>query len=208
MKITLVRHSEVIKEYQGKYNGHIDISLSLKGVNDAKALATTLKHINFDKVYCSDLVRAKETFNELNIQLEPIYTSRLREKSWGRHEGKSFEEIQAQGIEYKNFQQWISALDGENMQEYIQRVREYFYDTVFKEDAQNILIVTHAGLIKTLLSLTKNISLEEAFAINLPYSSYITLDMSVLNTADSSSVVGSFILSLRDCIVSIINVLC
>jgi len=36
VKITLVRHSEVIKEYQGKYNGHIDISLSEKGKRDAK----------------------------------------------------------------------------------------------------------------------------------------------------------------------------
>ena len=176
MKITLVRHSEVIKAYQGKYNGHIDIPLSLKGKNDAKELAKKLKDIEFDRVYCSDLLRAKETLDELGLDLEPIYTDRLREKSWGEHEGKSFEEIEIDGIKYKNFEQWISALDGENMQEYIDRVREYFYETIFKQDAQNILIITHSGLIKTLLSITKNISLEEAFAINLPYSSFITLD--------------------------------
>ena len=176
MKITLVRHSEVIKEYQGKYNGHIDIALSLKGKKDAKELAQKLQDIEFDRVYCSDLLRARETLDELDIDLEPIYTDRLREKSWGKHEGKSFEEIELDGIKYENFEQWISALDGENMQEYIQRVREYFYKTVFKQDTKNILIVTHSGLIKTLLSITKNISLEEAFAINLPYSSYITLD--------------------------------
>ena len=176
MKITLVRHSEVIKAYQCKYNGHIDIPLSLKGKNDAKELAKKLKDIEFDRVYCSDLLRAKETLDELGLDLEPIYTDRLREKSWGEHEGKSFEEIEIDGIKYKNFEQWISALDGENMQEYIDRVREYFYETIFKQDAQNILIITHSGLIKTLLSITKNISLEEAFAINLPYSSFITLD--------------------------------
>jgi len=176
VKITLVRHSEVIKEYQGKYNGHIDIALSLKGKKDAKELAQKLQDIEFDRVYCSDLLRARETLDELDIDLEPIYTDRLREKSWGKHEGKSFEEIELDGIKYENFEQWISALDGENMQEYIQRVREYFYETVFKQDTKNILIVTHSGLIKTLLSITKNISLEEAFAINLPYSSYITLD--------------------------------
>ena len=176
MKITLVRHSEVIKEYQGKYNGHIDISLSQKGKEDAKELAKKLQNIKFDKIYCSDLLRARETLEAFDYTLTPIYTKELREKSWGRDEGKSFEEIQAEGIEYENFEQWISALDGEDFSTYKQRIQEYFYETIFKEDAQNILVVTHSGVIKTLLSITKNISLEEAFATNLPYSSYITLD--------------------------------
>ena len=176
MKITLVRHSEVIAEYQGKYNGHIDIALSLKGKKEAQELAQKLQDMNFDRVYCSDLRRARETLHELGVDGEPIYTHRLREKSWGVHEGKSFQEIQSEGIEYKDFEQWISALDGEDIELYRRRVKEYFYETIFKQNAQHVLIVTHAGLIKTLLSITKNISLEEAFAINLPYSSYITLD--------------------------------
>ena len=176
MKITLVRHSEVIKEYQGKYNGHIDISLSLKGINDAKELAKKLQNIEFDKIYCSDLVRARETLAAFDYSLTPTYTKELREKSWGKHEGKSFKEIQAEGIEYINFEQWISALDGEDFSLYKQRVQKYFYETIFKEDAKNILIVTHSGVIKTLLSIAKYISLEEAFSTNLPYSSFITLD--------------------------------
>ena len=176
MKITLVRHSEVIKEYQGKYNGHIDISLSQKGKEDAKELAKKLQNIEFDKIYCSDLVRARETLAAFNYVCEPIYTKELREKSWGKHEGKSFEEIQAEGIEYINFEQWISALDGEDFSIYKQKIQKYFYETVFKEDVQNILVVTHSGVIKTLLSLVNNISIEEAFATPLPYSSFITLD--------------------------------
>ncbi|MEN8302955.1 MAG: histidine phosphatase family protein [Campylobacterota bacterium] len=176
MKITLVRHSEVIKKYQGKYNGHIDIALSSKGKNDAKELAKKLQNIEFDKIYCSDLLRAKQTLAAFKLSQEPIYTNRLREKSWGRHEGKSFNEIQSEGLEYKNFEQWISALDGEDIQKYTQRIQNYFYETLLKQQAKNILVVTHSGVIKTLLGITKNISLEEAFTINLPYSSYITLD--------------------------------
>ena len=176
MKIILVRHSEVIKEYQGKYNGHIDISLSQKGKEDAKELAKKLQNIMFDKIYCSDLLRAKETLEAFECTITPTYTKELREKSWGRHEGKSFQEIQAEGIEYENFEQWISSLDGESFSSYKQKIQEYFYETIFKEDMQNILVVTHSGVIKTLLSITKNIPLEEAFATKLPYSSYITLD--------------------------------
>lgn len=176
MKITLVRHAEVIKEYQGKYNGHIDIALSPKGRDDAKKLAEKLHNIKFDKIYCSDLLRAKETLEAFSYEVEPVYTKELREKSWGKHEGKSFEEIQAEGIKYIDFEQWISSLDGEDIFTYKQRVKDYFYETIFKQEAQNILVVTHSGVIKTILSLIKNISLEEAFSINVPYSSFITLD--------------------------------
>jgi len=176
MILTLVRHGEVLKEYQGKYNGHIDIALSEEGKRQAQELAGRLRHLNFDKIYCSDLLRTKETLMAFDTNTEVCFTKHLREKSWGRHEGKSFEEITAEGIQYDNFEQWIHALDGENIEDFVANVKEFFYQTVFKEDAHNVLVVTHAGVIKTLLSLTQDISLEEAFSSSLPYGSFITLD--------------------------------
>ena len=176
MRITLLRHAEVIEEYQGKYNGHIDIPLSKKGIKQAQELAIELKSKNFDKVYCSDLIRARQTLTELNLEIEPIYSSKLREKSWGRHEGKSFSEIQDEGIEYKNFEQWLSSLDGEDIESYTNKIKEYFFETVFKQSSQNILVLTHSGAIKTLIKIIKNISIDEAFSIELPYASYIVLN--------------------------------
>ena len=176
MKITLVRHAEVIKEYQGRYNGHIDIGLSQHGETQAKELAKQLENIHFDAIYCSDLRRAIETLSAFTLRTKPIYTALLREKSWGRHEGKSFAEIEEEGIRYENFTQFINALDGEDVEVYIQRIKEFFYETLFTLEADNVLVLTHSGVIKTLLHLTKEISLEEAFCTSLPYSSFITLD--------------------------------
>lgn len=176
MKITLVRHAQVIEEFQGKYNGHIDIPLSLDGKKDVKKLAKKLKAEKFDKIYCSDLLRARETLDAFEYKIKPIYTKELREKSWGRHEGKSFQEIQSEGIEYKNFKQWIDALDGEDILSYQRKIKNYFYKTIFRQKQQNILVITHAGVIRTILSIVKNCSLEETFMFKLPYSSYITLN--------------------------------
>lgn len=176
MKITLVRHSEVIKEYQGRYNGHIDIPLSKKGKKDAHLLAKQLQSIPFDIVYCSDLSRAKETLEIISPRAEVIFTPQLREKSWGKHEGMSFEEIENSGIKYENFTQWIDALDGEGTKEFVQRVKSYFYDVILSGDTQNVLVVTHSGVIKTVLSFTKKISLERAFTTELPYSSVVQID--------------------------------
>jgi alpha-ribazole phosphatase/probable phosphoglycerate mutase len=178
MKITLVRHAEVIEEYQGKYNGHIDIPLSDKGKKQAIELAIKLKEENFDKIYCSDLLRARETLEAFSYKTEPIFTEFLREKSWGKHEGKSFEEIQTEGIEYKNFEQWITSLDGENINNYQDKIQKYFYETIFEQNSENILIVTHSGVIKTLIRIIKNISLEKAFNINISYASCILFDTS------------------------------
>jgi broad specificity phosphatase PhoE len=176
MILTLVRHGEVLKEYQGRYNGHIDITLSDNGKLQAKELAKKLSHIKFDKIYSSDLLRAKETLMAFEPKVAICFTERLREKSWGRHEGKSFEEITARGIKYENFVQWINALDGEDIEGFVANVKDFFEQTIFKQNAKHILIITHAGVIKTLLCLTKNISLEEAFSTPLPYGHFITLD--------------------------------
>ena len=176
MKITLVRHAQVQEFYIGKYNGHIDIGLSEHGKLQAQELAEKLQDEEFDKIYCSDLIRARETLKAFKLSGEVIFSDRLREKSWGVHEGKSFDEIVDEGIEYKNFGQWISALDGEEIASYTRSLTEYFYNIILKDKSKNILIVTHSGTIKTLISLIDNISLEQAFSRELPYSSFITLN--------------------------------
>ena len=181
LNIILLRHSQVIEKYQGKYNGHIDIALSLTGKKEAKSRALELKHITFDKVYCSDLKRARETLDAFDLAVKPIFTNQLREKSWGIDEGKSFQEIESRGIKYQNFEQWLSELDGEDITLYQERIKKYFYEIIFKQNVENILVVTHSGVIKTILGILKNISLEEAFSISLSYSQYISINSKEYN---------------------------
>ena len=176
MIVTLIRHAEVLEEYKGRYNGHLDVELSENGKLQAKAMGKRLANVDFDAIYCSDLLRARQTLAEFKREIKPIFTKRLREKSWGRHEGKSFAEIEAQGLKYENFEQWLAQLDGEDVQSYVDSIREYFYETIFKQEARNVLVVTHSGVIKSLLSVTNDVSLQEAFSMSLPYSSVLTLD--------------------------------
>ncbi len=171
MKLVLIRHSEVIEKYQGKYNGHIDIPLSQQGLEDAKALGKTLDAYNFDAIYCSDLLRCRQTLEQLNLSSQTTFTEQLREKSWGKHEGKSFEELEANGLQYTTFSEWIDQLDGESIEQFTKRIQTFFFENLQKKPFDTVLIVTHSGVIKTLLGLTKNLDLEESFSILLPYSS-------------------------------------
>jgi len=177
MKITLVRHAEVEDAYRNCYNGHNDVGLSFKGEAQAKLLAEEFKDKNFDRIYCSDLKRAKETLRPFRQAKDALYTKDLREKSWGKYEGLSFEEIIAKGeIVYENFEQWIEALGGEDYREYSDRVEHFFFSFLPEDRVENLLIVTHAGVIRTLISIVKQIPLEEAFCVELSYGSYLIFD--------------------------------
>ncbi|MFT7861068.1 MAG: histidine phosphatase family protein [Sulfurimonas sp.] len=175
MTLVLVRHSEVIEQYRGRYNGHIDIPLSQKGLQDAQSLGKQLQPYNFDALYCSDLRRAKETLAQFQLPNKPIYTKQLREKSWGKHEGMSFEEIEATGLRYTTFNEWINLLGGESLKGFTTRIENFFFKELQQQDLDTVLIVTHSGVIKTLLGIKANLGLEESFAQTLKYSSVTKL---------------------------------
>lgn len=178
MRVTFVRHTEVEEKYQNCYNGHIDISLSKKGLIDAKVLGKELADKRFDLIYCSDLKRAKETLHALSRKEPVIYSANLREKSWGRHEGMSFEQIvEKEHIEYENFLQWVDALDGDSYETFIARVKEFFFKVLLLSKAKDILVVTHAGVIRAFISIIENKTLEEAFTTELPYGSSISFNL-------------------------------
>jgi len=177
MKITLLRHAEVDENFIGCYNGHNSIGLSKKGHKQAETLAKNFYLPNFDAVFCSDLFRAKETLKYFGHTEKTIYTDRLREKSWGKHEGLSFDEIIAQDeIEYIDFLQWIETLDGEPYEDYIKRVEDFFMHFLPSLEKEQILVVTHAGVIRVLISIVKNITLEEAFSVKIEHASPIIFD--------------------------------
>lgn len=178
MRVTLVRHGEVDEKFKNCYNGHNNIGLSKNGELQAKELCKKLDMLSFDTVFCSDLKRAKETIKHSVQMNKTTYTKKLREKSWGKHEGLSFDEIIAQNeIEYIDFLQWIETLDGEPYKEFIKRVKEFFLTFLPSLKKENILVVTHAGVIHALLSIVHNITLQEAFSIKIEYGSLTLLQI-------------------------------
>ncbi len=180
MNITLVRHGEVDNRYLGAYNGHNNIALSAKGHQQARELTEKFANENFDAYICSDLLRAKQSIRPLlkSKKAKAIYTKKLREKSWGRHEGLRYEQIVAlEGCEYEDFNQWLALLDGEDYFVFIERVERYFLKELALCDYENVFIMTHSGVIKTMIHLIDEIPLQEAFSLNIPYMSFKKLSI-------------------------------
>jgi broad specificity phosphatase PhoE len=110
------------------------------------------------------------------LDITPQYTKALREKSWGEHEGMSFDEICKTGLKYESFEQWIEDLRGESIAEFKKRVFDFF-DYIYTLEYKHILIVTHSGVIKTFISNIENISLKKAFSTQVPYGFAKTYDI-------------------------------
>jgi len=180
LRVTLVRHGEVAPRHRGRYNGHVDIPLGDAGKRQARTVARCLAHEPFDAVYCSDLSRCRETLEPLlpSLPVKPVYTALLREKSWGRHEGMNYDEIVTRdGLVYRSFSQWVDALDGERIKAFRRRVDLFFHAYLPQTGCSNVLIVTHAGVIRILQHLSLGIDLETAFTQPIPCGGVIEYDM-------------------------------
>ena len=177
MIITLVRHGEIDNNYLGCYNGHIDIALSERGQKEASSVAKQFEHSTFNAVFCSDLIRTRETLHPFSLNVEPTFTNQLREKSWGSHEGMTFDAIvKRDSLTYDHFEQWINALDGEPYTAYVERIHQFFLEFLPSQPYDSVLVMTHAGVIRVLYAIILKLNLEEAFSIPFPYAAHTTLD--------------------------------
>ena len=92
MELHLVRHGETeanrLQLMQGISDDKEFCSLNQAGKFQVLKLAQRLKNINYKKVFCSDLERAKETAAAIvgENQAEVIHTPLLREFSFGKYE--------------------------------------------------------------------------------------------------------------------------
>ncbi len=151
--IYLVRHAVTDYNLENRFQGQLDIPLSQQGKEQAERLKRYFKGKQIDIIYTSDLKRARETAeylsNEVNRSLK-ILTG-LREVDVGQLEGLKWEEVK------KTFPDWVSQghndgyPGGESRADIEKRVL-YIWDYVNKSHRNdNIILVSHGGIIKTLI---------------------------------------------------------
>lgn len=169
----LLRHFEVEERYQNTYIGWTDAELSSKGFQAAKERKSELQDLleRCEYFFASDLTRCKQSLLHLGIQKsKTIYLEGLREKSFGRSEGMDFETIQkTYDVKYKDFLQWIEAIGGESIEDFLKRIKDTFFKEIFPHAGKENIIMTHAGSIHAVESIVKGVGLEEVFSDKLQY---------------------------------------
>ena len=156
MRVYVIRHGESETNKAKKWTGWLDVHLTDKGKDDAKKAGAFLKRISFDKIYSSDLVRARETA-EIAISGCRYETSELlREINVGSLAGNPLS-ILTEKQRLDIVKNGYVAFDGETKKDFYDRVAG-FMKTVEGLSCENVAIFSHAGWLREMLDIVLEIN--------------------------------------------------
>lgn len=172
-ELIAVRHGETVWNAENRMQGHADISLSNRGLRQAHALATALACERLHAVYSSDLQRAYRTAQVINEHhRHPINAdARLREIHLGTFEGLTRDEAMTRyGDDYEKFffsDGTFAMPTGETRRQLQQRVDDFLGEMVRRHPGERILVVTHGGVLISVLRHALAIPAEVSFRAKL-----------------------------------------
>ena len=167
MRIYITRHGETQWNKKGLMQGWKNSDLTEKGIENAQRLGESLKDINFDVIYTSPLGRANETAKCINGNKDTkiVLVESLKEMGFGIWEGMENSKLkELYSEQYNNFWErphlYKPHENGESFEELLLRVKTA-WNEILKAGGNNILIVTHAVVLKTLYMILKNLDLKD-----------------------------------------------
>lgn len=174
--ILLIRHAET--DFAGTFCGHSDPPINQRGRLQIEQLLIGLEAHKLDAVYSSDLQRALITAEFIAKSFAaPLHVSpNLREIGFGDWENLTWEQNQRRDPVFA--QRWIdefpklSAPNGEEFDSFEKRVLNEF-DGIAASN-QNITVVTHAGVLRVILTRRCGLSSEQAWLRTKAYCGVFT----------------------------------
>ena len=146
MSLYLVRHGQTQWNKEHRWLGKTDIGLNELGLKQAKEMGEKLKDEKFDAVFCSSLLRAKQTTAEIcryHAEIPVYYTDDLTERNLGSlesivHYGR-VEEIYDKNLE--------EVPDGvETLDDFSERVFKRLDYIKKNHKTDSVLVVAHGGV--------------------------------------------------------------
>ncbi len=155
MKLYMIRHGQSTANAARLHAGWAQVPLTDQGFADAHRAGKLLKDIQFDKVYVSDLLRAKQTMETAMPGVEGIVTPLLREISVGDLAGKNASEcLEIYGESYltNKAAHDFTPYNGENNTMHLDRIREFAMQAEI-DHVPCIAAFCHEGSIRCMLDL-------------------------------------------------------
>ena len=178
MRLILLRHGRT--GLPGRYVGSSDVPLSEEGRNQIIDLRPGLGAMQIDGLLASPMLRCTETASLLRLGLPVQLDPDLREIDFGRWEGKTFAEIEAQDPEL--VRHWAAGVDdfrfpeGETTAGFAGRV-EAVKNRLLAADAQTLLLVSHGGVIRALICALLGLSQDKYLLFQVAKGHYSTMEL-------------------------------
>jgi 2,3-bisphosphoglycerate-dependent phosphoglycerate mutase len=160
--LVIFRHGQSTWNLENKFTGWVDVDLTPKGIEEAKAAGEKLKGYHFDYAYASDLKRAQNT---LKISLEaaghkpltPIHNKALNERMYGDLQGLNKADTAAKygddQVKIWRRSYDIAPPNGESLKDTAARVIPYFESEIVPKlrAGKNIVIAAHGNSLRALI---------------------------------------------------------
>ncbi|MEW5974416.1 MAG: histidine phosphatase family protein [Acidobacteriota bacterium] len=152
-ELYLVRHGQSWHNRNDIIAGQLDSALTEQGFKDARSVASLLDSQSFDRIYCSDLLRARQTAETiaeaLNLKGPFVFSRLLRELDYGDFTNRPVKEA-FQFLNYKVVQDQRYP-GGESFQDLEARLTRFVAQLRQESLGQRLLVTAHAGSIRMLL---------------------------------------------------------
>jgi alpha-ribazole phosphatase len=181
-RILLVRHGETEANSSERYWGKTDVALGPVGIRQAEQVRDRLAMEKIDHAYSSELKRAMTTaYTIASIHNLPVTACpEIREVDFGKMEGLKFAEINKQYPEVAR--KWIERSPdlqypgGESLAQLEDRVGQFKARLVRHTGSETVLVVAHAGVLRTLICQLLEMDYRHRWNIRLSLASLSIID--------------------------------
>ncbi|MBQ9098521.1 MAG: histidine phosphatase family protein [Clostridia bacterium] len=150
--VYFLRHGQAESNARHFFAGHSDVPLTELGIQQAKDTAPILAHIVFDKVYCSDLQRARNTAALALPHYTCEYTKEIREVDVGALAyqptadcEKKYGDLYWQCRKKRDY----SPFGGESREQFNGRVHGFLNRLAQNDQGPTVAVVCHGGAIQS-----------------------------------------------------------
>lgn len=166
-QLHIIRHGLTAGNLDGLYIGHTDVPLCEDGIAQIEEMKRDMIYPQSQFVFSSPLKRCTQTSQLIYPEVKPIIIKELTEYDFGEFDGKSAAELHEK---QPLFDRWLAGEPGikppfgESNIEFTERICACFVkivDGILKTGTDNAVVITHGGVIMTLLA---NFALPEAEA--------------------------------------------
>ncbi len=181
MKLIVVRHGETEENAKRMLMGHMHGTLSGKGRLQAKKIALRLRNTKIDRVFSSDLMRARRTTEEIvryhNVPL--VYTKELREQNYGVLQGRHLDYLLAAMKRTRKSRLRYRPKRGESIMDMKIRVGKFVRSLNKKKEYKNetLLISAHAGIAWVIFSMYGHVPLAKAMKMHPKNTGLFTVEI-------------------------------
>ena len=170
----MVRHGETAWNAEGRVQGQLDIPLNDVGRAQARATAAVLAEHDFTAIYCSDLMRVRQTAEPAakKLALPVLYMAELRERHYGMFETLTYVEVREKfPAQYARFRDKDPDFDfegGETLRGFSERSLKAVRDLIARHQGEQILVFTHGGVLEMVYRHARAVGLSSPRDFEIP----------------------------------------